>query len=280
MTSITGHSQALFCAMCGAASTVKAGDFHHIIHRSAGGGDGPAVYLCRDDHNRLHAEKVGGPTLRAVHIPGEGGTGTFVVVDHEGHTIVERPAFQVMTDAGPLEPEPEGWDAGVFVAQLQNAPHQLQQLSGRFRLLRDDELVAAGEALAGLSSVAWELRARLFRLALSRAPWGRKDALLMDVARQFGLERRQAREEAAILGWLDDHPEVEAIVRNPHDSLPSKEVLKVFMAAEDPAAAAELYDNDMTARQLSDAVKGVVREWCEHNECVCGAHIPHYRKVQ
>lgn len=273
VTTITGHSQALLCALCGTASTVRGGDYHHIVHRSMGGLHDPAVYLCRTCHDALHAEKHGGATWRGLYIPGEGGTGTFKAVDRDGHTIVERPAWHVMTEDGPLEQPPPHWDAGAFLQALDSAPDALMLLSGSFRLLHDDELVAAGEALGKVSHVAWQLRARLFRLALLRSPWGQKGALLIDLARRFGLGHAAAYREAALIAWVDEHP----IVYSVDDLLPPVAALTVISRADDPVAAAALWEEraaegDTNVRRFKAEVAGDTEEWCA---CpTCGTRVP------
>ena len=220
MTSITGHSQDVTCALCGVKSTVTGIDEHHVVHRSMGGTDGVTIMLCRRCHNATHPEKVGGPAYSLAL------TDNVLYLMLDGRIVVER-----------WLTAPEGWDEGTFVATLQNAPHHLRELAPRFRFLSDDGLVAAGEAMAQVSDVAWELRARLFQTALKRTPWGDKDRVLMDVAKQFGLERAQARREAQLIGWVDAHPEVSSVL----DNLPPVEVLRHIQAAQDPEAAAELY---------------------------------------
>lgn len=263
---ITGHSQDVYCSVCGVASTVTGIDEHHVVHRSMGGTDGVTLLLCRRCHNALHPEKVGGPgyTLSLTN-------DNLYLLDDHGKVLVERPRST-----------PEGWDEGVFVAGLQNAPQALRQAAIRFRFLSDDGLIAAGEAMASVSHVAWELRGRLFLTALRRTPWGNRDKVLLDVAKQFGIERAQARREAQLIGWLDEHPEVSSRL----DELPPVEALRHIVAAESPVEAAELWgdrkaeDASYSIRQFAAEVKGVERTYCEHNACpVCGAGLPHYSKA-
>ena len=265
MTSITGHSQDVMCSLCGVKSTVTGIDEHHVVHRSMGGTDGVTIMLCRRCHDALHPEKLGGEPRYKLSV-----TDDRVYLLDNDKIVVDRPRTI-----------PEGFDEGVFVASLQNAPQALRQAAVRFRFLSDDGLVAAGEAMAQVSDVAWELRARLFQTALKRTPWGDKDRVLMDVAKQFGLERAQARREAQLIGWVDAHPEVSSVL----DNLPPVEVLRHIQAAQDPEAAAELYvdrkaaDPGYTRQQFAAEVNGVERTWCQHNACPeCGAGLPHYRK--
>ena len=167
--------QDLPCAICG---TLGDPDTHHVVHRSMGGADGPTLSLCRRCHDNAHPEKQGsGWTLSL-------SDDVLYVLD--GDTIlVERPLTF-----------PEGWDEGLFIAQLSQAPRQLQDLSAGFRFLSDEGIRAAAEALGELVQVGWVLRARLFRTALLRTPYGGKADKLREIARLFGLERSQAYKEA------------------------------------------------------------------------------------
>lgn len=255
-------NQAEYCAICGRSSTqVPEFNDHHVLARSLGGQE--TIRICIDCHNRIHAQEW----RYKLSV-----TDDRVYLLDNDKIVVDRPRTI-----------PDGFDEGIFVASLQNAPQALRQAAVRFRFLSDDGLVAAGEAMAQVSDVAWELRARLFQTALKRTPWGDKDRVLMDVAKQFGLERAQARREAQLIGWVDAHPEVSSVL----DNLPPVEVLRHIQAAQDPEAAAELYvdrkaaDPGYTRQQFAAEVKGVERTWCTHNACPeCGAGLPHYRKEQ
>lgn len=273
-----------WCPICGRTSTmIPEFNDHHMIPRSLGGT--VKIRICVECHNKTEGYRP----IRTIYVPrpdGETkGFGQFVVVDFEGHTIVSRPAFHVMTDHGPLEAPPEGWDVPTFLATLQNTPQHLEALAGRFTLLRDDELVSAGEALGRLSHVAWHLRAKLFHLALKRTPWGRKDKLLLDVARQFGLELREARQEAAIVGWLDEHPAIMQKMHELDDELPPREALRVIMKAQDPEAATDLWQEAYAGQGGVQAFRAEVETgapavYCMVRVCPdCGGNLlPHIKK--
>lgn len=276
-------NQAEECPICGHFFTyMPEFNDHHLLARSLGGT--VTIRICIECHNKTE----GFQPVSTIYVPrpdGEThGMGTFFVIDHEGKTIVERPAFQVMTSSGPLEPPPAGWDAPTFIATLQNTPTHLSELSGRFRLLRNDELVSAGEALGRLSHVAWRLRAMLFHLALQRTPWGNREKLLLDIARQFGLELREARTEAKIIGWLEDHPAISAKIAELDEELPPREAMKVIMAAADPESAVELWQTEYAGQRGTATFKSVVEtgqepDWCGVHDCPhCGAPLQQHRR--
>lgn len=266
MTSITGHSQDVECAICGVKSTVTGIDEHHVIHRSMGGTDGVTLMLCRGCHTKMHSEKNGGDryTLSV--------TQDRVYLLDGDKIIVDRPRRL-----------PADFTEGKFIDELENAPAALRERATKFRFLSDDGLKAAGAALARISDVSWELRARLFQQALLRSPWGSKRAILLDVAKEFGIERAQAYREAQLIGWVEERPDVSSVL----DDLPPTEVLLKIKDAPDPVAAAELWvdrkaaDPTYTRKQFAAEVAGVEREWCDHRECpTCGAGLPHYRKAE
>lgn len=254
-------NQAEWCAICGRSSTqVPEFNDHHVLARSLGGTE--TIRICVACHNAIHAAEDRfklSVTWDRVYL-----------LDH-GKVIVDRPRHM-----------PEGWSEGEFIQSLQNAPDALKQAAVRFRFLSDDGLVAAGAAMARVSTVAWELRAKLFQQALLRSPWGSKRAILLDVAKEFGIERAQAYREAQLIGWVEERPDVSSVL----DDLPPTEVLLKIKDAPDPVAAAELWvdrkaaDPTYTRKQFAAEVAGGERAWCDHRECpTCGATLPHYRKV-
>ena len=252
-------NQAEWCAICGRSSTqVPEFNDHHVLARSLGGQE--TIRICIDCHNRYHAQEDRfklSVTWDRVYL-----------LEH-GKVIVDRPRTL-----------PEGFVEGEFIEALQHTPDVLKQTAARFQFLSDDGLIAAGAAMSRVNDVAWELRAKLFQQALLRSPWGSKDRVLLDVAKEFGLERAQARREAQLIGWVEDRPDVSSVL----DDLPPTEVLLRIKDAPDPVQAAELWverkaeDPSYTRSQFAAEVTGTVREWCEHRECpTCGAGLPHYR---
>ena len=181
-----------------------------------GGTDGPTLNLCRRCHQMSHKEKQGtGWTLSMT-------DNVLYVLD--GDTIlVERPLTV-----------PEGWDEGLFIAQLQAAPQQLKDLSAGFRFLSDEGIRSAAETLGELSQVSWALRARLFRTALLRTPYGGKNEKLREIARLFGLERSQAYKEAKAIELAERHEVVHDL-----DNL-SADAILLAETAGDPVAALSL----------------------------------------
>lgn len=65
--------------LCVVCLRAPATDRHHVVFRSAGGGDGPLLSLCRDCHERAHQRRlhfrwVDGPWTRGrSHYDNEGG---------------------------------------------------------------------------------------------------------------------------------------------------------------------------------------------------------------
>jgi len=254
-------NQAEVCAICGRSSTmVPEFNDHHVLARSLGGTE--TIRICVDCHNRIHAQE----DRFKLSV-----TKDRVYLLEWDKVIVDRPRHV-----------PEGWSEGEFIQSLQNAPDALKQMAAKFRFLSDDGIIAAGAAFARLHDVEWTLRAKLFQQALLRSPWGSKRAILIDVAREFGLERAQAYREAQLIGWVEENPGVSSVL----DDLPPTEVLLKIKDAPDPVAAAELWvdrkaaDPTYTRKQFAAEVAGVKREWCDHRECpACKATLPHYRKV-
>ena len=197
-----------------------ASDQHHILHRGRGGTDHEhnLLTVCRACHEALHGEKGGaGWTLART-------DDALYVLDAGGTIIVER------------HTPPAGWDQGAFVARIDQAPHHLSELSAQFRFLDDAGVVAVAEALGLLEQTSWTLRARLFRVALLRTPWGTRGERLHEVSRLFGLEKRQAWKEARALEVLDGHPEIVHGVHN----LPSPDAVLLAAAHNEPQKALEL----------------------------------------
>ena len=246
------------CSLCGVYQSVIPGhEEHHFIPRSIGGTE--TITLCVRCHNATE-----GSTPWRV-----GVTDDYVfALDHRGTILVKR-WFP-----------PQDFDEGLVVAELQQSPRRLSQLSQYFRYLGDEALAAAAEALYSLGETAWHCRARLFQVAALRTPYGDKNAKLTDLARQFDISHAQARREIQAL------TAVEEVVQN-LDSLPSPDVILEAVKSGDLQAALDLYQDRKTAgsytlAQFRAELKGGPTDGMsappEYHKCPeCGQ--PHVRAV-
>lgn len=212
------ENQTWFCEICGR----PASEAHHIQHKSMGGGDEAhnLTDLCRPCHNRLHPEK-------------NGGVGWTVSRGVDGLRVYEGKTLVVAR----WTPTPEvNWDQGVFLERLESTPDDLEARSSLFRFLDDEGMVAAGNALYRLHYAGWVARARLFRFAVLRTPYGTKTQRLRELANRFSIGGSQAWKEIEAVAIYEEHEEL----LQPAGQLPSPDMLVLAGRQPDPVKAIEL----------------------------------------
>lgn len=265
-------NQAERCSICGIASSVMATEMttHHIQFRSHGGSSKPEnlILLCNKCHATCNAEKEGQPAWKIAVTEDY-----LFVLDNLERVIVKR-WFP-----------PPGFDEGLFLQQLEQAPRDLREASIRFRYLSDEALAEVARVLSDITSVTWYCLAQLFREAVMRTPYGDKRGKLEAVAATFDLKRSTAYKYIEALEVIEANEEVHDM-----DFLPSPDALILIKKASDPGAALTLYversvanPNYNTAAFREELGRGVISSlvtppryhtvWCEE----CQRNVPHIR---
>lgn len=252
------------CELCGVYQSVLPGhEEHHMVARSLGGQD--TLTLCVACHNKTEGDKP----IKV------GRTYDYVfALDHTGKLI-----FQRWTNP------PEGFDAGLLIATLQNSPHELARSSLYFRWLPPDAIPAAAEALYNLTEVAWHCRAKLMHIVTMQTPWGEREAVLADMARQFDMPMRTAYRDIEAFKKVEEAGLSAKLAELP----PAYVIVEAAKHPEGLAAGLDLYqtrrlEGPYPVEQLRRDVRAghdaeTETEWC-HGACTdCGATLNHRRRV-